>query len=332
MKPTRLLFILIALAFLACSDNDELNLKRDIRLRHKGADMPIWVRGNIASGKLLLFLHGGPGDCSMCYRYYLKAIEEDYAVAYWDQRIAGSSSGKVDVSTLTYEQFLEDTELVVDLLRNQFPGARIYLMGHSFGVELGWQFLAKPANEAKVNGFIAVNGTYSSYSWLFNMRKWVLEKADERNDSEATSFAIQNPLVAESIISYPWEDLYRHMMRLDGNPVSLYSDNSFVINYAFFTPNLPFAVFTHGKHYGTVTNTDGLQFEKGDDLSGIQIPVGLFWGEKDGVVPVAVAEETNALLVRTTRDLVRFENSWHEPFVTENEKFIKATKAFLDNH
>ncbi len=332
MKPVYLSFLLILILLSACNDEGDLNVTRDLRLRHKGADMPIWVRGNMASGKLILYLHGGPGDCAMCYRYYFKELESTYAVAYWDQRIAGSSSGNTDVSTLTYAQFLEDTELVIDLLRQQFPDVDIYLMGHSFGVELGWQYLAKTANQAKVKGFMVVNGIYSSYRWLYNMREWVLARATELNDLDAKNFALENPLEEESILSYPWIELYRHMYRLDGNPVSLYSDASFVSNYVFFSPNLTFAQFTHGKHYGDVTESDGLVFEKADDLQNIGIPIALFWGEKDGVVPVAMAHETYDLLTQTSRELVLFTESWHEPFVTENKKFITATRLFVDNH
>lgn len=332
MKRIITSLFLISILLSACNNEGDMNVTSNLRLRHKGADMPIWVRGNIASGKLILYLHGGPGDCAMCYRHYFKELETNYAVAYWDQRIAGSSSGNTDVSTLTYAQFLEDTELVIDLLRQQFSNIDIYLMGHSFGVELGWQYLAKPANQVKVKGFIVVNGIYSSYRWLYNMREWVLARATELNDVDAKNFALEHPLEQESILTYPWIDLYRHMYRLDGNPVSLYSDASFVSNYIFFSPNLTFAQFTHGKHYGDVTETDGLVFEKANELQNITIPVALFWGEKDGVVPVALAYETQDLLTQNSVELVLFSESWHEPFVTENHKFVKATKTFLDSH
>jgi pimeloyl-ACP methyl ester carboxylesterase len=328
----RFITILFLLSILFACREDELDVSRNLRLRHKGADMPIWVRGNVASGKMILYLHGGPGDCSMCYRYYFKDLEQNYAIAYWDQRIAGSSSGNTDVSTLTYVQFLEDTELVIDLLRQEFPNVDLYLMGHSFGVELGWQYLAKPTNQAKVKGFIAVNGIFSSYRWLANMHEWVLNRATELNDADAKNFVLENPLVAESILSYPWIELYKHMYRLEGNPVSLYSNASFVSNYIFFSPNLTFAQFTHGKHYGEVTETDGLLFEKAEDLQNITIPVVLFWGEKDGVVPVGVAHETSDLLTQSAHETVLFSESWHEPFVTENQKFISATRLFVDSH
>jgi pimeloyl-ACP methyl ester carboxylesterase len=325
-------FLYLAFFFFGCDDPHGTSTSRNLRLRHGGADMPIWVRGNLASNKLLLFLHGGPGDCAMCYRHYLQGIESEFAVAYWDQRLAGSSSGRVDVRTLTYAQFKEDTELVIDLLRQEFPNSQIYLMGHSFGVELGWQYLTDPGHAGNVHGFIAVNGIHSSYRWLYHLREWVVVKAREKEDLSAQSFVEQHPVDPATILQYPWQELYRHMLRIGGNPVSLYSDKKFLAQYAFMSPNLAFAQFTHGKHYGTVTSTDGLLFEKGDALKNVTVPVGLFWGTRDGVVPVAVATEMDALLMNTTREWVRFEQSWHEPFVSETDRFVNETIAFLKRH
>lgn len=323
------LIVIVGVGLLTGCTGDDTKIEADLRLRHKGADMPVWVRGNVASGKILLFLHGGPGDCSMCYRYYLKPVEEEFGVAYWDQRIAGSSSGVVDVQTLNYKQFLEDTELVVSLIRQQFPESKIYLMGHSFGVELGWQFITTGNNESQVEGFIAVNGIFSSYRWLDLMRDWVIREATIADHSEIKAFAEANVITPENITSYPWEKLYRYMYDLGGNPVSVYSDAGFVTNYVLASPNLTFAQFTHGKHFDQVVNTDALTFEKGSLLQNVTIPVGLFWGEKDGIVPYEMATETKAALTSTTAEIVTFSESWHEPFITENAKFVGSVIAFL---
>jgi pimeloyl-ACP methyl ester carboxylesterase len=332
MKIRSIIVLGISILLSACSDDTLTKVSRDLVLRHKGADMPIWIRGNLSSGKMILFLHGGPGDCAMCYRYYLKPIEQDYAIAYWDQRVAGSSAGVVDVKTLTYQQFLEDTELVVKLLHEQYPGKKIYLMGHSFGVELGWQFLTKPGNQQQVSGFIAVNGVFSSYRWLHNVREFVLREAELSGNHEAREFATQNVLTPENILDYDWVKLYRYMIDVGGNPLHVLSDKAFVLDYALNSPNLTFAQFTNGKHFTNVTNTDGLTFEKGPLLANVTVPVGLFWGKKDGVVPFPVAMETSVLLTGTTSTIVEFEESWHEPFISESNKFGEEVKGFIGGH
>ncbi|WP_035361959.1 hypothetical protein [Dyadobacter alkalitolerans] len=101
---TKLLLICSMIWLFSCQDKDAYPREdATLFLRHKGANMPIWVKGNSQPNKIVLFVHGGPGDCAMCYRYYLKDLENDVMMAYWDQRVAGASSGKVDTATLRLE-------------------------------------------------------------------------------------------------------------------------------------------------------------------------------------------------------------------------------------
>ena len=81
---------------LASCQKEELWYEGDyFFLRHKGADMPIWVRGNTQSNIFILHLHGGPGGSSIdegVEKVYLP-LESDYAMVYWDQRGSGASQG-----------------------------------------------------------------------------------------------------------------------------------------------------------------------------------------------------------------------------------------------
>ena len=65
-------------------------------VRERGADMPVWVRGKLDSDKLLVFLHGGPGEnaLSNADRPSFQALERRMGVVYWDQRLSGSSRGE----------------------------------------------------------------------------------------------------------------------------------------------------------------------------------------------------------------------------------------------
>ncbi|MGA0555955.1 alpha/beta fold hydrolase [Larkinella sp. VNQ87] len=323
------LLFLFALTLVSCEKDDPGTTDRTLFLRHKGADMPIWVRGNLASNKLVLFLHGGPGDCAMCYRHYLKNLENDVAVAYWDQRIAGSSSGKVDVKTLTYQQFGEDAYYVVKLLKEQYPNAQIYLLAHSFGVELAWQFLTTHDNQKLVSGLMAVNGTFSTYRWLVQMREWVLREARQQNKPDIEKYVEAHPVTRENLATYEWPELYKRMLDLGGNPVSIYDDKAFVINYLFASPNTALAQFSHPKAYTEYGDYEIQRYEKSDQLKTVRIPVALFWGQKDGVVPIEIGYETRELLVNAPKSFVTFEESYHEPFISETDRFVAEVLKFV---
>ncbi|MPR36845.1 alpha/beta fold hydrolase [Salmonirosea aquatica] len=327
---SKLLSFVLLLMLLACGDRDPQPFEEStLFLRNKGADMPIWVKGNRASDKIILYVHGGPGDCAMCYRYHLKGLETEAMVAYWDQRVAGTSSGKVDEGTLRYAQFSEDMGYAIKLLKKQYPGAKIYLLAHSFGVELSWQYLTSGTHQQEVAGLMVVNGMFSFANWLAAVREWALREAQKQGNTEAETYLQAHPVTPENAATIEWEPIYRWMYKLGGNPVSLYDDGKYLINYAFNSPNTALAQFTHGKAYSYYGNVESRRFEKGPFLKDIRIPVGLFWGVKDGVVPVEVGEATKKMLTNAPVTEVRFAESWHEPFITETDKFTRAVLDFV---
>ncbi|GHB75561.1 alpha/beta fold hydrolase [Persicitalea jodogahamensis] len=315
---------------LACGDRDPQPVENNtLFLRNKGADMPIWVKGNRPSNKIILYVHGGPGDCAMCYRYYLKGLEAEAMVAYWDQRVAGASSGKVAEGTLRYAQFSEDMGYVLKLLKKQYPGAEIHLLAHSFGVELSWQYLTAGNNQQEVAGVIVVNGMFSFANWLAAVREWALREAKRKGNTEAETYLLAHPVTPHNAATIEWEPIYRWMYKLGGNPVSLYDNGKYLIDYAFNSPNTALAQFTHGRAYSYYGNVESRRFEKGPLLKDIRIPVGLFWGVKDGVVPVEVGEATKKFLTNASVGEVYFSESWHEPFITETDKFNRAVLDFV---
>lgn len=314
----------------SCSENIT-DVADTFHVRNDGADMPVWVRGNLSSDKIVVFFHGGPGDCAMCYRFYLKGLETEVAVAYWDQRIAGSASGNADPTSLTYEQFGEDAFFVISLLREQYPGKKIYIMAHSFGVELAWQFLTTGNNQQMVAGLMLINGTFSNLRWMEVMRDWVIREATSKGEDDILAFAETHPVTSQSVNDV-WIDYYRNMLNLDGNPVSLYENKQFVINYALFSPNTALAQFGHGKAYEEYTEKEMFLFDKSSELATITIPVAFLWGKKDGVVPIEIAYETEQLLTGTTVTWAIFGESWHEPFVSENERFVDEALRFIESH
>jgi pimeloyl-ACP methyl ester carboxylesterase len=326
-----LFVVLAALIGLCACTKTEQPVSDDLRLCHKGADMPIWVRGNLDSRKIVLYLHGGPGDCAMCYRYYLKTLEQDFMVAYWDQRIAGAASGNAQPESLTYAQFGEDTELVIQLLRQQYPDAKIFLLAHSFGVELAWQFLSKPANQVQIAGLITVNGTFSTYRWLYHQSEWIRREAEKQGAQAALDWINAHPVTPATVKTLDWQRQYRWMLELGGNPVSITSDRKYVFNYLFASPNTALAQFGHASAYGEYDNTEIRLFDQTPALTGVTLPVLMLWGRKDGVVPATLATETFDLLVNCPeKEIIWFENAWHEPFISENEQFLTELTTFLN--
>lgn len=58
----KLLILIFCVSLFSCSD-DSTEISDTFYLRNDVADMPIWVRGNLDSDNIVIFFHGGPGDC-----------------------------------------------------------------------------------------------------------------------------------------------------------------------------------------------------------------------------------------------------------------------------
>jgi len=98
-------------------------------------------------------------------------------------------------------------------------------------------------------------------------------------------------------------------------------------HYAFGSPNTALAQFTHSKAYGYYGDIESKTFEKGDLLKNVTVPIGLFWGAKDGIVPVEIGRQSRTLLTNSQVTWTTFEESWHEPFITQTADFVGRIEA-----
>lgn len=108
-----------------------------------GTRQGMFLRGRDPGNPVLLYLHGGLPE------YFLQerrptALEDCFTVAWWEQRGAGISySSSLPRTSMTTEQFIDDTVSVTHYLRNRFGKDRIYLMAHSGGSFIGIQAVSR---------------------------------------------------------------------------------------------------------------------------------------------------------------------------------------------
>jgi pimeloyl-ACP methyl ester carboxylesterase len=142
------------------------------------ARMPVWVRGNTASGTFVVLNHGGPGSCGTCESIFevspgngklghaspMQALESDYAVVYWDQRHSGMSRGSVDANESRIEDFGNDLALVIRELQSRYEVKHIFVIGQSWGHSVAMSYLTLidgwQENQAQVDGYIIYKGNH----------------------------------------------------------------------------------------------------------------------------------------------------------------------------
>ena len=104
-----------------------------------GMEQWILIRVEVRSNPILLWLHGGPGSAQMPVHYaFNKDLEKEFVVVHWDQRGAGKSNHNgFSEESMTLDRFIEDAHELTQYLKEHFEREKIYLLGHSWGTQLG---------------------------------------------------------------------------------------------------------------------------------------------------------------------------------------------------
>ena len=90
MTTTARFALLTLLASTACSPYQTEG--EFMFLRQDDAELPIWVRGNLDSGTIVIWLSPGPGDPIEALRGAgTDLLEQHVGVVYWDQRGCGTA-------------------------------------------------------------------------------------------------------------------------------------------------------------------------------------------------------------------------------------------------
>lgn len=349
MKFYKILTIsFVSLFFLAsCGKDDPLGTSVSdlLWLENEGAQMPVLVEGNTASKTILLIIHGGPGGSAKAYNETLTdmsgPLEKRYGVAYWDQRLAGNSRGHFDESTVTVAQMVEDTRLVVNLLRHRYgEDISVFLMGHSWGGYLGTAFLLEGENQGGINGWIEVDGAHNIRKITVDGVALMKETAESRgsgwsgilkfaNEFDTTIIDRDKTLdvnrKAWEAIKKGYDDGFIEQPKVDFNTLwkALFSDFS-------TTTNLANTVMVASSGLWNEALANPLS----DDLGEITVPSLLLWGRHDFVVSPTLGEEALEKLGTPDADksLVIFEQSGHSPMAEEPEKFIGEIVQFIEEY
>ncbi len=282
----------------------------------------ILIRGNNLSNPILLWLHGGPGSAQMPVAHYFNgALEKDFIVVHWDQRGAGKSNpGNFDNQTMTFEQFLNDAHQLTQYLKKHFNKEKIYLIGHSWGTQLGSKlvytypddYYAYVAVSQVVNPLLSHN---VSYTWLY---KQIEEKGKPKDFKYLEELGTPPFTVHQDYVNFAkMVDTYG-----GGMDVSM-------VKLAWIALRAPeyrlsdYIAWFQGANRGSGPMwKSSLSFNLIQEVPRLLVPVYFFSGRNDYNTPLQLVEEYFEMLdAPKGKQLVRFEKSAHTPFMGEAEKF-----------
>jgi pimeloyl-ACP methyl ester carboxylesterase len=292
-----------------------------------GSEQWISIRGKDVNKPVLLFLSGGPGGSQLVTeRRALAGLEEHFVVVNWEQPGAGKSFDAVDRSTLTPERYIGDGLALVAYLRERFDEEKVYVLGESWGSTLGiWMVQREP------EAFYAFIGTGQMVAFLENdllCYQFALQWAQERGDArkveqlkqqgpppyygkgvamkeaaflmDTFSYMNQDPAIAD--------DGFNTLQDLAGSEYGLYDK----LNW--FRGALETLDIVYPQLWEVDFRTQAARLD---------VPMYFLLGRHDVNAPPVLAEEYYGLLDAPHKELIWFERSGHNPWVTESDLFVE---------
>jgi len=342
MNVLKLILFSTVIILTSCQSEDiEVGTSADdtFYVTRNNFSMRVTVKGNTASRKIMLIIHGGPGGSAYFYRTreVKEMLEPYYAVAYWDQRAAGASQGTNNNNTVHLNEYGEDLAHVIKVLKHRY-GAKIYLMSQSWGGMVATQFLTTPGYQQEVSGWIFANAVHD---WPLNdqnsvamlMSRGKEELAKERNVSKWTEIikyceSLNAPYTSDQsgkLNNYAWDA----MNLIEGfdalNEDKILKDNLIAEKIPFTAAFSNLANPANRKLLKEIVN---ISFT--DKLSLITVPVLICAGKHDFVCPQATGDNLFKNLGSTDKQQMLFNNSGHN--LEQQSLYVNAFRTFVDEH
>jgi pimeloyl-ACP methyl ester carboxylesterase len=157
------LLALSGLLLISCQDDFEISSEATNYFHVKNSDypIPVLVRGNTASRKIILYIQGGPGYSSLDfakvdYPGWKGTLEKDFAVAYYDQRGTGNKQGNFELGDNALNTWVNDLHAVASFLKAAYR-ADVIMMGHSFGGNLMYRYMIAKGSNGAADQYISLN-------------------------------------------------------------------------------------------------------------------------------------------------------------------------------
>jgi pimeloyl-ACP methyl ester carboxylesterase len=293
-----------------------------------GSEQWVSIRGRDVNKPVLLFLAGGPGGSQLVTaRRALGGLEEHFVVVNWEQPGAGKSFDAVNRQQLSPERYVTDGIALTNHLRERFGEERIYILGESWGSALGIWMVQR--NPELFHAFIGTGQMVAflekdlmSYYFVLNLMKEQgntakLEQLEQQGPPpyygkgvamKEAAFLMEtfNYMNADPNIA---DDGFNTFQDLAGSEYGLYDKVSWFLG----------ALVTMDVVYPQLWDVD---FRV--QAAQLEVPVYFLLGRHDVNAPPVLAEEYLELLDAPHKELIWFERSGHNPWVTESAAFVEV--------
>jgi pimeloyl-ACP methyl ester carboxylesterase len=308
--------------------------------------IPVWVRGNTASGTIIVFVQGGPVVNSLDfakidYAGWTNTLESDYAVAYYDQRGTGNHQGNFTSEDISMDAYLSDLHLVTEFLHKAYD-ARIVVMGHSFGGYLVYRYIHKYRDAVNAEQFISVNGPASNdrdtLRWEFRRQflhntaqNALIQNPGSADWAEVSEWLNNTPVISTDEEKSQWNSYVETLIYSDYEEKSVAFGD--FVDVLFSSPYNAIPAYLNGaidEEISEILFEDIYAFPMLELLSEIEQPILLLTGRFDDVCPPEEMTYIHEHIGIANSKLVILEDAGHESFNHQPAAFHAAIKDFIE--
>jgi pimeloyl-ACP methyl ester carboxylesterase len=293
-----------------------------------GSEQWVSIRGADTTKPVLLFLAGGPGGSQLVTaRRALAGLEDHFVVVNWEQPGAGKSFDAVERSTLTPERYIADARELIRYLQQRFDQEKVYVLGESWGSALG--IMIAQRYPELLHAFI---GTGQMVAFLENdliCYDFALRLAEERGDTQKVEQLKRQgppPYYESDVALKSATYLMDTFAYMNANPAI--ADDGF--NTFQDLAGSEYGLYDKVNWFRGVLDTFGVVYPQLWDVdfrqqaTHLEVPVYFLIGRHDVNAPPQLTEEYYQLLAAPYKEMIWFERSGHNPWVTESDRFVQV--------
>lgn len=300
---------------------ESISLLEEVNLG--GMNQWIQIRGNDISNPVLLWLHGGPGSAQMpIAQSYNKALEKDFVVVHWDQRGAGKSNPPdFDIRTMAFNQYVQDAHELTQYLKQKLNKEKVYLLGHSWGTELGIALSVKYPED--YYAYIGVSQVVDFKESQQIAYEWLIQKIGSNKKAALDKL--------QKLGTPPYSDHEQYVdfiKMVDSFGGGMDVGMGTLVMKALSSPEYRLSDFIQwldGSSRGSGPMWESyMVWNAFETYTKIEIPVYFFSGKNDLNTPLELVQQYYELLdAPAGKKLIIFKDSSHTPFVKQTDEFYR---------
>jgi proline iminopeptidase len=298
----------------------------------------VLVRGKNVDAPLLIHVQAGPGLPMISEADEIEKhlhLENNFLVAYWDQRGCGKSFSKgILPETINLRQMADDLTTCTKYLLEKYNKSKAVIVGYSIGATISLMAAAKDSNifSAIIAAGVDVDIPYANEYAL----DFAMDKAVAGNNKKLVQKI--NELKRQPIVE---TKRFQQRAEILTNLGGIKADSNYNTLVLKAVKNMLFSRF-YGIG-GLIKTMKGIAFCQNalipemnnlnlfQKVTKVSVPVHFIQGSLDAVAPLARGKAYYEQLQAVNKTFTVFEKSAHVPQYEEPEKFSNIIKSILNN-